>query len=121
MWSRFPPARKALSQLDPDTHTFPPEHSINSFINDWTAGELMLKLMRNGIKGAIMRTTVTVDDTLYARALELAEPGMSPADLFRAALETFVRVQAGQRLAALGGRAPDMPDVPRRNPDAADR
>ncbi|KWO47941.1 antitoxin of toxin-antitoxin stability system [Burkholderia sp. MSMB1459WGS] len=55
-----------------------------------------------------MRTTVTVDDTLYARTLKLAEPGISPADLFRAALETFVRVQAGQRLAALGGRAPDI-------------
>jgi len=81
----------------------------------------MLKLMRKSIKGAIMRTTVTVDDTLYARALELAEPGIPPADLFRAALETFVRVQAGQRLAALGGRAPDMPDVPRRNPTAAAR
>lgn len=81
----------------------------------------MLKLMLHRIKGAIVRTTVTVDDTLYARALELAEPGMPPADLFRAALETFVRVQAGQRLAALGGRAPDMPDVPRRNPEASAR
>lgn len=91
------------------------------FINDWIAAELMLELMRKIIKGDIMRTTVTVDDALYARALELAEPGMPPADLFRAALETFVRVQAGQRLAALGGRAPDMPDVPRRNPEAAAR
>lgn len=81
----------------------------------------MLKLMHKGINGVIMRTTVTVDDALYARALELAEPGTSPAELFRAALETFVRVQAGQRLAALGGRAPDMPDVPRRNPEAATR
>ncbi|WP_323123586.1 type II toxin-antitoxin system VapB family antitoxin [Burkholderia alba] len=68
-----------------------------------------------------MRTTVTVDDTLYARALELAEPDMAPADLFRAALETFVRVQAGQRLAALGGRSPDMPDVPRRASKATAR
>ncbi|KWF15199.1 antitoxin of toxin-antitoxin stability system [Burkholderia cenocepacia] len=68
-----------------------------------------------------MRTTVTVDDTLYERALELAEPGMAPADLFRAALETFVRVQAGHRLAALGGRAPDMPDVLRRHPESATR
>jgi len=95
--------------------------SGDRFINDWTVVELMLKLMRESIKGAIMRTTVTVDDTLYARALELAEPGIPPADLFRAALETFIRVQAGQRLAALGGRAPDMPDVPRRNPTAAAR
>ncbi|KEZ04325.1 antitoxin of toxin-antitoxin stability system [Burkholderia sp. MSh2] len=68
-----------------------------------------------------MRTTVTVDDSLYARAIELAESDMAPADLFRAALETFVRVQAGQRLAALGGCVPDMPDVPRRAPEAPAR
>ncbi|NTZ86219.1 type II toxin-antitoxin system VapB family antitoxin [Burkholderia metallica] len=68
-----------------------------------------------------MRTTVTVDDALYTRALELAEPGIPPAELFRAALETFVRVQAGQRLAALGGRVPDMPDIPRRAPAAGAR
>ncbi|KFG98164.1 antitoxin of toxin-antitoxin stability system [Burkholderia paludis] len=68
-----------------------------------------------------MRTTVTVDDSLYARAIELAESDMAPADLFRAALETFVRVQAGQRLAALGDCVPDMPDVPRRAPEAPAR
>ncbi|MDF3079885.1 type II toxin-antitoxin system VapB family antitoxin [Burkholderia sola] len=68
-----------------------------------------------------MRTAVTVDDALYARALELAEPGMPPAELFRTALETFVRVEAGRRLAPLGGLAPDMPDVPRRNPAATAR
>ncbi|WP_155627857.1 hypothetical protein [Burkholderia vietnamiensis] len=39
--------------------------------NDWT----IAKLMRKGIKEAISHTTVTVNDTLYARALELAEPG----------------------------------------------
>lgn len=61
-----------------------------------------------------MRTTVTIDDQLYQRALELAGPGLDKADLFRTAVETFVRVQAGQRLAALGGQAPDMADVPRR-------
>ncbi|MGH8779968.1 type II toxin-antitoxin system VapB family antitoxin [Paraburkholderia sp.] len=63
-----------------------------------------------------MRTTVTVDDALYSRALELAEPGTSAADLFREALETFVRIQAGRRLAAPGGHAPDMAAVPRRSP-----
>lgn len=61
-----------------------------------------------------MRTTVTVDDALYARAREFAGADLPPADVFREALETFVRVQAGQRLAALGGAAPDMPDIPRR-------
>lgn len=45
-----------------------------------------------------MRTTVTIDDALYERALEVADPSMDKADLFREAIKTFVRVQAGQRL-----------------------
>lgn len=61
-----------------------------------------------------MRTTITVEDTLYQQALELADPEMDKAELFREAIRTFIRVQAGKRLAALGGQAPDMPDVPRR-------
>ena len=61
-----------------------------------------------------MRTTVTIDDALYERALEVADPSMDKADLFREAIKTFVRVQAGQRLAALGGKAPDMAKIPRR-------
>lgn len=61
-----------------------------------------------------MRTTVTIEDALYQQALDVADPGVDKAELFREALRTFVRVQAGKRLAALGGRAPDMPDIPRR-------
>ena len=60
-----------------------------------------------------MRTTVTIDDALYAKALEVSDPDMDRADLFREAFKTFVRVQSAKRLAALGGAAPDMPDVPR--------
>lgn len=61
-----------------------------------------------------MRTTVTIEDGLYERALEMADPGMDKADLFREAIKTFVRVQAAKRLAALGGANPAMPDIPRR-------
>lgn len=61
-----------------------------------------------------MRTTVTLDDELYEKALEMADPTMDKADLFREAVKTFVRVQAAKRLAALGGTVPDMQDVPRR-------
>lgn len=61
-----------------------------------------------------MRTTVTIDDDLYAKALEVADPEMDKADLFREAIKTFVRVQAGKRLAALGGAKPEMPHIPRR-------
>lgn len=63
-----------------------------------------------------MRTTVTIDDDLYRRALEVAEPGMDKGDLFREAIKAFVRVQAGKRLAALGGKASRMKDIPRRRP-----
>lgn len=63
-----------------------------------------------------MRTTVTIDDELYQQALDVADPGMNKADLFREAMKVFVRVQAGKRLAALGGKAPAMKDIPRRRP-----
>lgn len=61
-----------------------------------------------------MRTTVSIDDDLYRRALEVADPSMDKADLFREAVKVFVRVQSAKRLAALGGKAPRMQDVPRR-------
>lgn len=62
-----------------------------------------------------MRTTVTIDDALYEQALKLASPGVNkPSALFQDAIETYVRVRAGQRLAALGGSMPEMPDIPRR-------
>ena len=63
-----------------------------------------------------LRTTVTIDDDLYQRALEVADPGMDKADLFREAMNVFVRVQAGKRLSALGGKSPKMKMIPRRRP-----
>lgn len=65
-----------------------------------------------------MRTTVTIEDTLYEQALKVADPSMDKADLFREAVKTFVRVQAAKRLAALGGTVPEMGDVPRRITDS---
>ncbi len=64
-----------------------------------------------------MRTTVTIDDSLYEKALEVADPDMDKADLFREAVKTFVRIQAGKRLAALGASAPQMPSIPRDRPN----
>ena len=60
-----------------------------------------------------MRTTVTIDDSLYAKALEVADPDMEKSELFREAIKTFVRVQAAKRLVALGGSVPDMQNIPR--------
>lgn len=64
-----------------------------------------------------MRTTVTIDDELYAQALKMADPDMDKSELFREAIKTFVRVQAAKRLSALGGCYPDMQDVSRRKPN----
>ena len=65
-----------------------------------------------------MRTTVTIDDALYEQALEVADPTMDKADLFREAIKTFVRIQAAKRLASLGGTMPEMPEIARRREDA---
>lgn len=67
-----------------------------------------------------MRTTVTIDDVLYAQALEMADPGMDKSDIFREAVKTFIRVQAAKRLASLGGTVPDMEVTPRRRGDVAE-
>jgi Arc/MetJ family transcription regulator len=64
----------------------------------------------------IVRTTVTIDDELFQRALEVADPGTDNAHLFREAMKVFVRVQAGKRLGALGGKTPRMKSVTRRRP-----
>ncbi|MDR2012326.1 MAG: type II toxin-antitoxin system VapB family antitoxin [Rhodanobacter sp.] len=61
-----------------------------------------------------MRTTVTIDDALYEKALEVADSDMDKSDLFREAIKTFVRVQSARRLAALGGTMPEMQEILRR-------
>lgn len=77
----------------------------------------MLKCIKIGTGTSPMRTTVTIDDDLYQNALEVADPTMDKADLFREAVKLFVRVRSANRLAALGGKAPKMADVPRRRPE----
>jgi hypothetical protein len=63
-----------------------------------------------------MRATVTIDDQLYARALELADLGMQGSALLREALRTCAQVNAGKRLARLDGAAPRMKAIRRRRP-----
>ena len=52
-----------------------------------------------------MRSTFTIDDDVVNRARAVAAPGIAVPELVRLALETFTRVEAGKRLAALGGAA----------------
>ena len=59
-----------------------------------------------------MRTTITIDDQLFARALALAEPGVEKSELIRECVKAFIQRQTARRLAALGGEAPDMESRP---------
>ncbi|GAA4315295.1 MAG: DUF2191 domain-containing protein [Actinobacteria bacterium] len=63
-----------------------------------------------------MRTTVTLDDDLVARAQELSGVSERSA-LLRESLELLVRIESGRRLAALGGSDPHAQAGPRRRPD----
>lgn len=65
-----------------------------------------------------MRTTVTIDDDLFARASELTGVTERSA-LLRDALETLVRVESARRLAALGGRDRKASAAPRRRNQAS--
>lgn len=52
-----------------------------------------------------MRVTVQIDDDLFNQAVELADRNMTKSELIQEAVNLFIRVQAGKRLAALGGDA----------------
>jgi Arc/MetJ family transcription regulator len=60
-----------------------------------------------------MRTTVTLDDELVARAQEVT--GISDkGELLRAALTAIIQREAARALAKLGGTMPDLKATPRR-------
>lgn len=61
-----------------------------------------------------MRTTVTIDDELFAKAQSLAEPGLERSELLRECVKAFIRQQTARRLAALGGQVPELEAAPRR-------
>jgi Arc/MetJ family transcription regulator len=60
-----------------------------------------------------MRTTVTIDDELLARASELTGITEKSA-LLRDGLTTLIRVESARRLAALGGSDKEASAAPRR-------
>ncbi|WP_059017194.1 type II toxin-antitoxin system VapB family antitoxin [Mycobacterium sp. M26] len=60
-----------------------------------------------------MRTTVTIDDDLLAKAAELTGVHENVA-LLKKGLQTLIRVESARRLAALGGTDPKATAAPRR-------
>ncbi|GAB3251802.1 type II toxin-antitoxin system VapB family antitoxin [Arthrobacter pigmenti] len=65
-----------------------------------------------------MRTTVTIDDGLLARAGELTGVTERSA-LLREGLMALIRVESARRLAVLGGTDGSATSVPRRRDGAA--
>ncbi|MDR0564211.1 MAG: type II toxin-antitoxin system VapB family antitoxin [Azoarcus sp.] len=61
-----------------------------------------------------MQITITIDDSLYKQALEIAGPSMDKDNLFNEAIKTFIRVRAASRLASLGATLPEMLEIFRR-------
>lgn len=64
-----------------------------------------------------MRTTITLDDNLVRTAQEFTGLAEKSA-LVREALHALIEREAARRLAELGGRSPEMKDIPRRRPKA---
>jgi len=65
-----------------------------------------------------VRTTLTIDDDLFAKAMALAQPGTEKSELIRECVKAFIQRQTARRLAALGGEAPEIDLVTRRREEA---
>jgi len=64
-----------------------------------------------------MRTTITIDDELFKAAREFS-PNLNAAEIVREAIKSYIELEAGRRLAALGGSSPEMEYISRgRNED----
>ncbi|MDB5632696.1 MAG: hypothetical protein JWR49_1551 [Tardiphaga sp.] len=62
-----------------------------------------------------MRTTIAIGDELFAKAQEYA--GLQEkAAVIREALKAYVEIEAGRRLARMGGTVPNAKAPPRRRP-----
>jgi len=66
-----------------------------------------------------MRTTLNIDDDLYAQAVELTGVHEKTA-LVRESLHALIERESAKRLALLGGSEPDLISIPRRQSNMAE-
>jgi Arc/MetJ family transcription regulator len=74
---------------------------------------LLVQLMES-----FMRTTVTLDDDLLAKAVKLTG-GLDRSTVLREGLKALIQRESAARLAELGGTQPGLEHVPRRRAAAA--
>jgi Arc/MetJ family transcription regulator len=78
----------------------------------------MMKFMMIQLRYEKLRTTLSLDDELLAKAQ--AYTGIrEKSALVREALKGLVEREAARRLARLGGSEPDLKPIPRRRPKPA--
>jgi len=65
-----------------------------------------------------MRTTVTLDDDLLAKATKMMG-GLDRSSMLREGLKALIERESAIRLAKLGGTQPQLQPVPRRRASAA--
>lgn len=65
-----------------------------------------------------MRTTLNIDDDLYAQAVKLTGVKEKTA-LLRESLKALIERESARRLAALGGSEPNLKSVPRRQSNSS--
>ena len=65
-----------------------------------------------------MRTTLNIDNELYAKAVELTGIHEKTA-LLKESLKALIERESARRLAMLGGSEPELEAVPRRQSDLA--
>ena len=65
-----------------------------------------------------MRTTVTLDDDLLAKAIKLTG-GLDRSTVLREGLKALIERESALRLAKLGGTQPRLESVPRRRSSAS--
>jgi Arc/MetJ family transcription regulator len=63
-----------------------------------------------------MRTTLNIDNDLYAKAVELTGIHEKTA-LLRESLKALIERESARRLAMLGGSEPELEAIPRRQSD----
>lgn len=66
-----------------------------------------------------MRTTLNIDDALYAKAVELTGVHEKTA-LLREGLKALIERESAQRLALLGGSESNIMQIPRRQSNLAE-
>lgn len=65
---------------------------------------------------SVMRTTLTIDDDVFAKAAQLT--GLKEkSSLVRAAFDALIASESARRLAALGGTEPELEAISRRQSD----